>query len=123
MRDPRGRRPRSPTTWPPDGPQLRWKLEVAHQPGRADHRLGYDLTNRVTTVTAPLSRITRYTYDTDRQGHPIVNPLNQTTDVEWTPDFKVTKVTEPTGRFSHLHLQRQRLPDARRPTRPASRPC
>jgi RHS repeat-associated protein len=98
---------------PSDGAQLRWKLQrrINRTGNTLFNRLldpnpyrtsfAYDLTNRVTTVTAPLSRTTRYAYDTDGKVTRITDPLNQPpTQVEWTPDFKVSKVTEPTGKFS-----------------------
>ena len=83
-----------------EDPQLRWKLKSRTNRLGKLTGLGYDLTTRVTTVTAPLARVNKYTYDTTGKVTRILNPLNEPTDVEWTPDFKVSKVTEPTGRFS-----------------------
>jgi YD repeat-containing protein len=51
-------------------------------------------------VLAPPDRTTTYTYDTDGKVTRIVDPLNQPTGVEWSPDFKVIKVTEPSTKFS-----------------------
>ncbi len=91
-----------------DGQQLRWRLKSrTDRPEREQETTGlttsygYDLTNRVTTVTKPdvppKTRVTRYTYDTTGKVTKIVNPNNEPTDVSWTADFKVEKVTEPKG--------------------------
>ncbi len=100
VRDPRGAESTYAYYLATDGPQLRWKLK-----SRTD-RLGqttgysYDLTNRVTTVNAPLSRATKFGYDTTGKVTSIVNAKNETTGVQWTSDFKVAQVTEPTLKFS-----------------------
>jgi YD repeat-containing protein len=54
----------------------------------------------LTTVTAPLSRVAKYAYDTAGKVTTITDPLNQPTQVAWSADFHVTKVTEPTGKFT-----------------------
>jgi RHS repeat-associated protein len=100
VRDPRGAETTYAYYLPSDGPQLRWKLRSRTNRAAQATSYGYDLTNRVATVTAPLSRVTRFTYDVTGKTTRIVDPNNQPTDVEWSPDFKVTKVTEPTGRFT-----------------------
>ena len=100
VRDPRGTETTYSYYLPPDGQQLRWKLKSRTNRAVQTTNFSYDLTNRVTTVTAPLSRVTTYTYDLTGKVTRIVNPLLQATDVEWSADFKVTKVTEPTTRFS-----------------------
>ncbi|HSH21659.1 MAG TPA: LamG-like jellyroll fold domain-containing protein, partial [Candidatus Caenarcaniphilales bacterium] len=80
--------------------QDKWKLE-----SRTD-RLGnkttyaYDFTNRLTTVTKPLTRVSKYAYDVEGKIARITNPKDETTAVEWSGDRHVTKVTEPTGKFS-----------------------
>jgi YD repeat-containing protein len=97
---------------PSDGAQLRWKLKsrtnrIGNTPQNRDLNpnphttsFAYDPVARVTTVTAPplsAPRVTRYAYDTDGKVTQITDPLNQPTQVQWTPDFKVSKVTEPKG--------------------------
>ena len=83
-----------------DGQHLKWKLKSRTNRAGKTTTLTYDLTNRVTTVTAPLSRVTRYTYDPTGKVTRIVNPLSQAVDVQWSADFKVTKVTMPNGKFT-----------------------
>jgi RHS repeat-associated protein len=83
-----------------DGQQLRWKLKSRTNRAGQMTSYGYDLTNRVTTVTAPLTRVTGYTYDTTGKVTQIVNPNSEPTGVEWSADFKVTKITEPTNEVS-----------------------
>jgi len=100
VRDPRGAETRFAYYQANEGQHLRWKLKTRTNRDGKTTTLSYDLTNRVTTVAAPLSRTTRYTYDVTGKVTRTVNPLNQNTDVEWSPDFKVTKVIEPTGRFT-----------------------
>jgi YD repeat-containing protein len=76
VRDPRGHETTFTYYAPSNGDQLRWKLKTRTNRNSQQATFGYDLVNRVT------------------------NPLNQATQVEWTPDFKVSKVTEPSGKFS-----------------------
>src|SRR6266498_2169362 len=83
-----------------DGAQLRWKLKSRTDRDAQTTSYGYDLTNRITTVTAPLSRVTKYSYDTTGKVTQIVNPNNEPTGVQWSTDFKVTQVAEPTTKFS-----------------------
>jgi RHS repeat-associated protein len=88
---------------PSEGAQLRWKLQSRTNRNNQQTSFAYNLASQTTTVTAPplqAPRITSYTYDTDGKVTQLTNPLNQTTQVAWTPDFKVSQVTEPTGRFS-----------------------
>ena len=100
IRDPRGAETAFAYYLAPDGQHLKWKLKSRTNRHGQTTQLGYDLTNRVTTVTAPLARITRYTYDVTGKVTRIVNPLSQDTNVEWSTEFKVTKVIEPTGEFT-----------------------
>ncbi len=100
VRDPRGHETTFTYYAPSNGDQLRWKLKQRTNRNDQSTSFGYDLVNRVTTVTAPLSRITKYAYDTDGKVTQITDPLNHDTLVEWSSDFKVTKVTEPTGKFT-----------------------
>jgi YD repeat-containing protein len=100
VRDPRG----SETTYAyyqaTDGSQLRWKLKSRTDRAGQTTSYVYDLTNRITTVNKPLSRSTRFGYDTTGKVTSITNAKNETTGVQWTADFKVSQVTEPTGKFS-----------------------
>ena len=100
VRDPRGTETRYAYYLSPDGQHLRWKLKERTNRAGQVTTFGYDLTNRITTVTAPLSRVNTYTYDVTGKVTRIVNPKNEATNLEWSNDFKVTKVIEPTGRFS-----------------------
>jgi len=100
VRDPRGNETLYDYYGPSEGPQLRWKLQTRTNRAASVTSFGYDITNRITTVTAPLARVTGYGYDTAGKVTSITNPLNQVTGVEWSTDFKVTKVTEPTGALS-----------------------
>jgi RHS repeat-associated protein len=78
--------------------QDRWKL--ASRTDRAGHTtaFAYDTVNRVTTVTAPLSRVTRFGYDVEGKVTSIVNPKQERTAIAWTAERHVAKVTAPTGR-------------------------
>lgn len=99
VRDPRG----AETTFSYYGPtsgQLRWRLAGTSDRSGATTAFSYDLTNRVATVTAPLSRVTKYAYDADGSVTAITNPLNQTTSLAWSADRHVTRITEPTGAFT-----------------------
>jgi YD repeat-containing protein len=100
VRDPRATETTYAYYLAPDGAQLRWKLKTRTNRDGQNTGYGYDLTNQVTTVTAPLARVTKYGYDTTGKVTTITNPLDQITSVEWTPDFKVSKVTEPSTKFS-----------------------
>jgi YD repeat-containing protein len=101
---------------PSDGAQLRWKLKSRTNrtgntplnrnlnPNPYTTSFDYDIFSRITTVTEPLSqttsRTTSYTYDTDGKVTSFTNPLHESTQVAWTPDFKVSQVTEPTQKFT-----------------------
>jgi YD repeat-containing protein len=50
-------------------------------------------------VTAPLARVTRYAYDAEGKVTSILDPLQQTTTQEWTPDRQLKKVIEPNGAY------------------------
>jgi RHS repeat-associated protein len=80
----------------------RWKL--ASRTDRAGNAtsFAYNTTTRVTTVTAPLSRVSSYSFDTDGKVTAITNPKNETTNVIWTADRHVQKVTEPTTAFTEF---------------------
>ncbi len=94
VRDPLGRE----TTFTyvgPGGGTDRWKLTSRTDREGAKTSFTYDDASRVTTVTAPLSRVSKYGYDAQGQVTKVTNPRNQVTDVEWTADRHVGKVTEP----------------------------
>lgn len=90
------------TTCDPDASQNRWKLRTRTNRTGVVTSFAYDITNRVTTVTAPLSRVSKYAYDTLGQVITLTNPLNQVTQVQWSADRKVTRVTEPTGQYTEF---------------------
>ena len=101
IRDPRGAETTFAYYQATDGQLLRWKLKSRTNRAGKTTSLVYDPTNRITTVTAPLSRVTKHTYDVTGKVTRITDPLNQNTDVEWSTDFKVTKVTNvSTGKFT-----------------------
>jgi RHS repeat-associated protein len=80
----------------------KWKLQSRTNRTGAATTFAYDITGRLTTVTAPLSRITKYAYDTEGKVTGITNPKNETTTLQWSADRHVTKVTEPTGAFTEF---------------------
>jgi RHS repeat-associated protein len=99
VRDPRG----SETTFSYLGPGYgtdRWKLATETDRGGATTSYAYDTTNRITTVTLPLTRVWKYAYDTEGKATSITNPLSQVTTQAWSPDRQLTKVTEPTGAYT-----------------------
>jgi RHS repeat-associated protein len=99
VRDPRGNETRFAYLGSGAGTD-RWKLaSLTDRAGNAT-TFSYDTTNRVTTMTEPLSRVSKYAYDTDGKVVKITNPLNQDTLVAWSVDRAVAKVTEPTGVFT-----------------------
>lgn len=96
VRDPRG----NETTFAyVTSGQNKWKLATRTDRAGAVTSFVYDITNRVTTVTAPLSRVTKYGYDTQGSVTSLTNPLNQVTTQTWSADRMLTKVTEPTGKY------------------------
>lgn len=98
VRDPRGQESRFTYLGSGNG-QDRWKL--ASRTDRAGSRTSYayDTVARVTTVTAPLSRVTKYGYDVEGKNTSTVNAKDERTTIEWSADRHVAKVTQPTGRF------------------------
>jgi RHS repeat-associated protein len=106
IRDPRGHETAF-AYYGPGSAQLRWKLKsrwnrlgdpaAACTSANSCTAFSYNITSRRTTVDAPESRDTDYVYDTTGKVVTIVNPLEQTTSLLWSPDFKVERVTEPGG--------------------------
>jgi RHS repeat-associated protein len=96
VRDPRGNETRFSYLGPGAGTD-RWKL--ASLTDRADNAttFAYDTTNRVTTVTEPLSRQSEYAYDVEGKVTKITNPLDQETTIAWSAERAVARATEPTG--------------------------
>jgi RHS repeat-associated protein len=99
VRDPRG----TESTFAYLGPGFgtdRWKIASRTDRSGATTTYGYDTTNRVTTITLPLSRAWKYGYDTEGKVTSITNPKNQVTTQAWSADRQLTKVTEPTGNYT-----------------------
>jgi YD repeat-containing protein len=80
--------------------QDRWKLASRTDRSGATTSYAYDSANRVTTVSAPLSRVSRFAYDSEGKVTRITDPLDRATVVQWTGDRMVEKVTEPGGRYT-----------------------
>jgi RHS repeat-associated protein len=80
--------------------QDKWKLQSFITRDGQQSSLTYDDTNFTTTLTAPLSRATKYVYDSDGKVTSTTNALNQVTGTTWTADFTVSKVTEPSTNFT-----------------------
>lgn len=90
------------TTCDPNASQNRWKLRARTNRTGSVTAFAYDITNRVTTVTNPLSRVSKYAYNTQGSVVTLTNPLNQATTVQWSADRKVTRVSEPTGQYTEF---------------------
>ncbi len=80
----------------------RWKLKTRTDRAGSFTAYAYDATNRITTVTAPLSRESDYAYDTQGSVTQITNPKNEATALEWNADRHLTKVTEATTEFTQF---------------------
>ena len=65
--------------------------------GTTTHVTAYTYNTGTSTTTAamPLGRTWSYVFDSLGRVGSIVDPLNQTTSVNWTSDNQVQKVTEP----------------------------
>ncbi|MEV4315002.1 DNRLRE domain-containing protein [Actinocrispum sp. NPDC049592] len=98
VRDPRGFETSFDYYSPSEDVSKRWRLQTRANRNGQLTSFDYDLNKRVTTVFAPEDRVSRYGFDSDGKPLSITNALNETTAVEWTPDFKVSRVTEPTKR-------------------------
>ncbi len=108
MRDPRGNEstfryctPSGPNACTPDASKNKGKLRYRYdRPGESvtgtpRTELAYNITTRVTTVTAPLSRVTSYAYDTDGRVTSITDALSRITSLTWSTDFQMTILDEP----------------------------
>ena len=99
VRDPRGNETTFAYLGPGNGTD-RWKIASRTDRAGSTTTFAYDTTNRVTTVTLPLSRVWKYGYDTEGKVTSITNPKNQVTTQAWSSDRQLTKVTEPTGNYT-----------------------
>jgi RHS repeat-associated protein len=97
--DPRGAETTFAYYGPSEGAHLRWKLKSRTNRSGKTTTFAYNITSRVTTVNAPLSRDTDYAYDTLGRVTTMTNPNEETTALQWTTDNQVARVTEPTGAY------------------------
>jgi RHS repeat-associated protein len=99
VRDPRGKE----TTFAYLGSgagQDRWKLSSRTERDGTQTSFAYDDAGRTTTVTEPLSRVSKYQYDADGKVTTITNPNNEVSTIEWNADREVHKLNEPSGAFT-----------------------
>lgn len=96
IRDPRGRETTFAYLGSGNGTD-RWKLASITDRAGNQTSFAYDTTNRITTVTEPLSRVWQYGYDVEGKVTTITNPLRQSAQIAWSADRQVSKVTEPSG--------------------------
>ena len=84
----------------------KWKL--ATRTNRADNvaeapkpqtTFAYDIQNRVTTVSAPLGRVSEYHYDTNGSTTLLVDPAERETGLTWNADGKLVRLDEPGGGY------------------------
>ena len=84
--------------------QDKWKLSSMNDRAGVATNYAYNDATFTTTVTPPApggaSRATSYVYDSDGKATAITNALQQITQIEWTADFTVSKVTEPNTSFT-----------------------
>lgn len=75
---------------------------VANRTDRAGNTssFAYNVATLTTTATHPLGRVWTYTLDSAGRLITILNPLLQTTNVVWTADNAVARVSEPGGRVT-----------------------
>ncbi len=99
VRDPRGKETTFSYLGTGSG-QDRWKL--ASRTDRSDARtdFSYDNASRTTTVTRPLSRVSKISYDVEGKVTRVTDPLDRDTSIVWNGDRMVEKVTEPGGRYT-----------------------
>jgi RHS repeat-associated protein len=92
----------------PGGGQDRWRLISRTDRLSRTTTFSWNGTTRTATVARPLSRTSRYVFDSVGKVTAITNAKNETTDVAWTTDRKVHKVTEPldpeTGRRAFVEF-------------------
>jgi RHS repeat-associated protein len=126
VRDPRGKQNQKETTFSYLGPgngQDRWKLASREDRTGARTSYTYDTAARQTTVTKPLSRISKYAYDTLGSVTRITNPKDEVTDVTWSPERQVTRVLEPGGgRTEYAYNDNGMLTEERKLLRRATDP-
>jgi YD repeat-containing protein len=81
----------------------RWKLKSRTNRAGEVTSFAYDIVARRTTQTAPaapLPRVTKFDYDTTGKVTQITDPANKLTTLQWSFDFHVLRVTEPTGAYT-----------------------
>lgn len=86
----------------PQNPDNRWKLSSRVDRAGATTSFSYDLPATETTVTAPLSRLTKYRYDGEGKVTRITRPDNELVTMTWTSDRMLSKTFEPTGAYTEL---------------------
>ncbi|HYO61290.1 MAG TPA: Ig-like domain-containing protein, partial [Actinomycetota bacterium] len=74
----------------------RWKLSSVTDRAGKQTTFAYG-SDRTTTVTAPMSRVTKFTFDSEGKVTSILDPKGQTTSVSWNPERHVNRVEEPGG--------------------------
>ncbi|MDQ3933069.1 MAG: Ig-like domain-containing protein [Actinomycetota bacterium] len=99
VRDPLGRESTFSYLGPGAGRE-RWRLASIENRASERTTYSYDTTARTTTATAPLSRVTKYDYDSQGKVTSILDPIGERTGLTWTADRHVERVTEPSGRFT-----------------------
>jgi RHS repeat-associated protein len=99
VRDPRGKETLFTYLASGDG-EDRWRIGSRTDRAGAETTFAYDTDTRLTTITAPLARVSKYAYDSEGKVTTIANPKNQVTAVTWTGDRQVDTVTEPGGGFT-----------------------
>ncbi|HEX2084376.1 MAG TPA: LamG-like jellyroll fold domain-containing protein [Solirubrobacteraceae bacterium] len=92
----------------PGGGQDRWRLiSRTDRMGRTTS-FSWNGTTRTATVARPLGRTSKYVFDAAGSVTAITNPKDETTNVSWTSDRQVHKVTEPlnpeTGRRAYIEF-------------------
>jgi len=79
--------------------QDKWKLSSSTDRAGSQTTFAYDDANLATTVTEPLSRVTRYVYTSTGQVTSLQRTLDAsttlTTSLQWSQDLAVTQLTEP----------------------------
>ena len=97
IRDPRGAESRF-SYYGPGTANDRAKIASWTDRAGAVTSYAYDITNRVTTVTKPLSRSATYAYDAQGKPLSLTNAKGEKTTLAWSADFHVTGITEPNGK-------------------------
>ncbi|MFN2525439.1 MAG: DNRLRE domain-containing protein [Actinomycetota bacterium] len=106
VRDPRGKETTF-TYFLPGANKNAWKFQSITDRSGAITSFSYDWANRVTTVSRPLNRTTKFTYDTNglvtkvaRVLDPLDSLKDEVTNLVWSTDRHLSKLTEPGGGFT-----------------------